>query len=930
MLESLESRIAPSTIYGLAPGNVLLQFDSDTPGTIDSTQTITGLGAGETLRGLDFRAASSDLYASSVTTGSAANSLIHTYIIDPETATATLVGTTAAALAGAADVPTLFDFNPVVDRIRYANANDENARLNPNNGALSGNDTDLTPAATTEMIAGGYDRNFVNGPATTLFGINRATSALDMIGGADGVPSPNGGGVATVGPLGVTLSATHDGGFDIEFVTNVAFAALTDAADTMTRLYTVDLATGAATAVGAIGAGLTEIYSIAVAPPDNVKFVNPTTATYVDEDGDRITLKVSKGTLERADLKFAVTANGGSQLRLIDFTDDGNEFASASLAITVRKGMNGDGLANIGFIKARDTVSGLGVDLQNVSVQGDLAQIDAGDSITTTSALGKLVARSLGRYGAATEIGAADLQSDIFGALGSLKIGGDVKDATIHVTGAADADGSIGSIKIAGSLLGGGPDTSGHISATGSIGPVTIGGDVVSGNGDESGKIVAIGAIAGVKVAGSLIGGGGDLDTVPGQQGQIVSSTQIGPVVIGGDLLGGSGDSSASIRAFGAITSVKVGGSLIGGEGNSSASIVTGVGNDLGPVKIGGDVRGGDGSSSGSITGSAATDATPTNVTITGSLIGGRASFSGSVTGELGLVKVGGDVVGGDATVTGAIGGLANLVNLRTAIIAGSVIGGTANNSGVIGFAGNIGSVLIGGDLVGGSISGGGSLDRTGAILGDHIGTVFIAGSMIAGVDDGGGALTKNATVRAGHDIGSITVRGDLVGNDVTQVIISARGQLAPPATGDIAIGKVTIGGRAEQARLLAGWDDDLNGVNGNASIGAVKVAGDWIASSLVAGVLDDGDAALDDSFGEADDQLIPGFDMDTLIARIASVSIKGRVIGTGISNGDHFGFVAQQIGAFKALGLSLARSTTTDAPVELSPLTGDVTVREL
>ena len=84
-------------------------------------------------------------YGVTVTTGSAANSILKTYAIDPATGVATLVGATATPLAGAGDVPTGLDFNPAVDRIRYVNTNDENARLNPNNGALAGNDTDLTP-----------------------------------------------------------------------------------------------------------------------------------------------------------------------------------------------------------------------------------------------------------------------------------------------------------------------------------------------------------------------------------------------------------------------------------------------------------------------------------------------------------------------------------------------------------------------------------------------------------------------------------------------------------------------------------------------------------------------------------------------------------------------------------------------------------------
>ena len=58
-----------------------------------------------------------------------------------------------------------------------------------------------------------------------------------------------------------------------------------------------------------------------------------------------------------------------------------------------------------------------------------------------------------------------------------------------------------------------------------------------------------------------------------------------------------------------------------------------------------------------------------------------------------------------------------------------------------------------------------------------------------------------------------------------------------------MAIGKLSIKGRVENAQVLAGWSVNLQAVNGNASIGVVKVNSDWIASSLVAGVQDDDDA---------------------------------------------------------------------------------------
>ena len=64
----------------------------------------------------------------------------------------------------------------------------------------------------------------------------------------------------------------------------------------------------------------------------------------------------------------------------------------------------------------------------------------------------------------------------------------------------------------------------------------------------------------------------------------------------------------------------------------------------------------------------------------------------------------------------------------------------------------------------------------------------------------------------------------------------------------------------------------------------------------------------------------------------LASITILGELVGTpdAIGNFDQYGFVAQQIGSFHA-GLYAAPLTAgTDAPIHLSPATGDVTIHEI
>jgi hypothetical protein len=276
-LGPLAAPASAETIAAILPGNTLALFDSASPAQV-TTRSITGIGFARTVRGIDVRPVSGEVYIVSATTGAAANSGLELYTLDVNTGRATLIGATAAALAGAADIPTGFDFNPAlvsgvpIDRVRYVNTNDENARLVPDTGGLAGNDTDLTPAATTDVIAEAYDRNVRTTAQTTLYAIDRNASYLAIQGGINSTPSPNGGVITDLAPLGFGVNLANDGGFDVS-PSGVAFAALTNAGDNLTRLYTVSLptavtATPAATAVGLIGNGATQVYSLTVLDDD--------------------------------------------------------------------------------------------------------------------------------------------------------------------------------------------------------------------------------------------------------------------------------------------------------------------------------------------------------------------------------------------------------------------------------------------------------------------------------------------------------------------------------------------------------------------------------------------------------------------------------------------------------------------------------------
>jgi hypothetical protein len=262
-LGATSAAAAPAYGYGLTPAGELVRFETAAPASV-MTLPITGLQPAESLVGIDFRPATGQLYG----VGSAGR----LYTIDVLTGVATLVRLTPFFALAGTDYG--IDFNPVTDRLRIVDSNGENLRVNPNNGALAGNDTDLTPGG-THLVSMAYTNNFAGATATTLYGIDSVTDSLVMQGGPNGNPNPNGGIVTTIGPLGV--DTTNFAGLDIvtNGTTNTAYAVLTVAGQA--QLYTVSLISGAATLVGLIGSGA-PLISVAVVSPVAVTLYGVTDA----------------------------------------------------------------------------------------------------------------------------------------------------------------------------------------------------------------------------------------------------------------------------------------------------------------------------------------------------------------------------------------------------------------------------------------------------------------------------------------------------------------------------------------------------------------------------------------------------------------------------------------------------------------------------
>jgi hypothetical protein len=251
---------AAEAFYGVTQDNRLVTFQSDNVTNVEPSHAITGLPGGENIVGLDVRPLNGQLYALGKTS--------RLYVVNPRTGAARQVGATPLipALAGASFG---FDFNPTVDRIRVTSDAEQNLRVNPDDGTVTGVDTNLAyapgdPGAGTNPNVGGsaYTNSFAGATSTTLFDIDNARHALVV------QNPPNDGTLTTVGALGTNNNAAA---FDIGDG-NVGYAVL-NGEQNRQNLFRIDLTNGHATQATNffIGSGqpLTGLAAAGTVPDDN-------------------------------------------------------------------------------------------------------------------------------------------------------------------------------------------------------------------------------------------------------------------------------------------------------------------------------------------------------------------------------------------------------------------------------------------------------------------------------------------------------------------------------------------------------------------------------------------------------------------------------------------------------------------------------------
>ena len=294
---------ATGSVLAVTETNKLISFNNATPQKLCTSAAIGGLQAGENVLGIDTRPADGGVYG--------LGSTGRIYTIDTATAAATLKSTLAADAADATNPFTALDgtdfgvdFNPVPDRLRVVSNTGQNLRINVDTGAAT-TDATLNPGGST-ITAAGYTNSFAGAGTTTLFVLDVANDRLMIQGQPSG--NPNNGDLQAVGPLGIDVQAAT--GFDISGTNSTAIAAVSLAGAATSELHTINLASGAATRVNAIGGG-ERVRGLALNANPRATLLGVTT------DNRLVTFKT--GTPGTLDTNVAVTGlQGGETIIGID------------------------------------------------------------------------------------------------------------------------------------------------------------------------------------------------------------------------------------------------------------------------------------------------------------------------------------------------------------------------------------------------------------------------------------------------------------------------------------------------------------------------------------------------------------------------------------------------------------------------------------
>ncbi|MEQ9092991.1 MAG: DUF4394 domain-containing protein [Miltoncostaeaceae bacterium] len=226
-------------VHALDDQGNLLRVDSRYPGVVLDEVAISGLPAGVRLVGIDIRSTTNTLV------GAGTDNVM--YQVNQDTGAATPIG--SGFNPGLVGASFGVDVNPVPDAMRVTSDSNMNYRLSFASGDHGAGSPDgaLNPGS-PQVVASAYTNTdlTVNKPAgTRLFGIDRNTDQLLS------QNPPNAGTLVDAKSIGVDVGSRT--GFDIADGIGYMSTNVGDGAGT--KLFRIDLNTGAATELGPIGTG---------------------------------------------------------------------------------------------------------------------------------------------------------------------------------------------------------------------------------------------------------------------------------------------------------------------------------------------------------------------------------------------------------------------------------------------------------------------------------------------------------------------------------------------------------------------------------------------------------------------------------------------------------------------------------------------------
>jgi hypothetical protein len=234
------------------------------------------------------------------------------------------------------------------------------------------------------------------------------------------------------------------------------------------------------------------------------------------------------------------------------------------------------------------------------------------------------------------------------GAMGLIKMGRDIVAGRGSKSALVDSGGTLAGVTLGGSLVGdaflhgssGASSDAGQILSAGAMGPVKISGDIVGGIVSQAGRIVSQESIASVTVGGSLFGNSSF-------SGEILSIGAMGPVKIGGDIRGNrTSDVGFQVTESGYIQGQRIASLFVGGSIRAGVDATSGVPTKVGSVRAVDDI--GAIVIKGSLLGSTSNDGDSADGDFTPAVISarGQAGLSLTATNDVAIqsIKIGGRV----------------------------------------------------------------------------------------------------------------------------------------------------------------------------------------------------------------------------------------------------------------------------------------------